>query len=350
MKPLLKLITLGIAAGWTATAGTEAADVWDIATARPGDAVDQTALSVMTYNVNGMPWPFAIGRSAAFAKIETRLNALRQQNAQPHVIVLQEAFTDQAKQIAIRSGYHFVANGPSSDKSGIRPPNRDDISFAAAASFFKGETSGKLLDSGLQIASDYPILSVRSEAFPNFACAGYDCLANKGVLMVTLAVPGSSTPVTVVTTHLNSKRASGVSQERSLYAYHRQVAALDAFLAVNRDPDQPMIVAGDFNASNIARRTLLVEQGANGWSAGRDLPVQSALQNCIADAARRGRKPDDLAKYVVDRGRDWQFYAAGLGNSIQAAGLLIPFGRERDGTMLSDHVGYNIVYRLKPTA
>jgi hypothetical protein len=163
-------------------------------------------------------------------------------------------------------------------------------------------------------------------------------------------MPDSSTAVTLVTTHLNSKRASGVSQDRSLYAYQRQVAALDAFLIANRDPDQPLIVAGDFNASNTARRTFLVQKGAKTWSARPDFPVQSALQNCIADAARRGRKPDDLARYVVDRGRDWQFYAAGLGNAIQATGMWIPFGRERDGTMLSDHIGYNIVYRIKHSA
>jgi endonuclease/exonuclease/phosphatase family metal-dependent hydrolase len=304
------------------------------------------SLSVMTYNVHGLPWPFASNRDVAFEKIETRLSALRKENAQPHIIVLQEAFTARAKRIAARSGYPFIASGPSKDMINTTRPAREDLGFVKGASFFKGETSGKSLDSGLQIASDYPILSVKRAAFPAFACAGYDCLANKGVLLVTVAVPGSDTPVTIATTHMNSKRASGVSQSRSLHAYQLQIAAIDAFLSANRDPNLPIVFAGDFNASSTARRSYLLDEGTTKWSA---FPVRSALQNCMAIATLEGKKMDDLANYVVERGRDWQFYASGMGSHITATKFEIPFGRERDGTMLSDHVGYGIFYELQRT-
>jgi endonuclease/exonuclease/phosphatase (EEP) superfamily protein YafD len=314
------------------------------ATAAPNQNV---SLSVMTYNVHGLPWPFARNRTAAFDRIETRLSALRHENAQPHIIVLQEAFTERAKLLATRSGYRYIASGPSKDMINTKQPAKEDARFVDAASFFKGETMGKSLDSGLQIASDYPILSVKRGAFPSFACAGYDCLANKGVLLVTVAIPGSDTPVTIATTHMNSKRASGVSQTRSLYAYQLQVAAIDAFLSENSDPNLPIIFAGDFNASSTARRSYLLDEGTPKWSA---FPVRSALQNCMAAALLQGRKVDSLADYVVERGRDWQFYAAGLGSEISATRFDIPFGRERDGTMLSDHVGYGILYELQRTS
>jgi hypothetical protein len=53
-----------------------------------------------------------------------------------------------------------------------------------------------------------------------------------------------------------------------------------------------------------------------------------------------------VAATVFQRGRDWQFFSPGYRASIQAVAMAIPFGRERDGTMLSDHVGYGVTYRL----
>lgn len=305
---------------------------------------NQVSLSVMTYNVKGLPWPIARNRDAAFVKMETRLLALRKANTQPHVIVLQEAFTERAKQISSRSGYRYFANGPSESMINTKRPDKKDLSFVEAASFFKGETIGKSLDSGLQIASDYPILSIKRAAFPAFACAGYDCLANKGILLITVSIPGSATPVTIATTHMNSKRGARVSYSRSLYAYRLQVAAIEAFLSSNSDPRLPIIFAGDFNASSNARLSHLLNKGTATWSA---FPVRSALQNCIAAAIEQGKKVDNLATNVVARGRDWQFYASGTRSRLTATKFEIPFGRERDGTMLSDHVGYGIFYELR---
>ncbi len=54
-------------------------------------------LSVMTYNIHGLPWPVAWGRTSAFVQITQRLGALRAGGRQPHVVLLQEAFTRQAQ-------------------------------------------------------------------------------------------------------------------------------------------------------------------------------------------------------------------------------------------------------------
>ena len=315
----------------------------------PGVAADleKSSISVMTYNVNGLPWPFASGRTKAFRRIETRLRAMRAAGAQPEVIVLQEAFTARAKQIAHNGGYRFVANGPLASLVNATPPSALDRLFSERASTFKGETAGKLLDSGLQIASDHPIISVKRLAFPAFACAGYDCLANKGVLLVTIQIPGYAIPVTVATTHLNSKRSSGVALSRSLYAYRRQVDSINAFLKAQQDARLPIIFVGDFNASNVERRAYLFGRGVPSWAALAARPVLSALDRCLnATPPCVGAVPP-IAYFVRKRSRDWQFFRPGIRGSIEVERLSVLFGRELGGGMLSDHVGFGITYRLE---
>lgn len=307
---------------------------------------EATFVSVMTYNVHGLPWPLASGRDAAFERIEGRLRALRLHNTQPHVVVLQEAFTQGAKAIGTKSGYRYIVNGPSRDSIGNQQAKATDLTFNNAASFFKGETSGKWLDSGLQIMSDYPILSVKRQAFPAFACAGFDCLANKGILLVTIAVPGSATPILIATTHMNSKRASGVSMERSYYAYQRQADIINHFLAANRDPNTPVVFAGDFNASSDQRKSYLLASGASSLSAANRVKIQSALQSCLSASHPCGFAVPQIANFIQNRSRDWQFYANGFHTSIQAVKMQVPFGHERSGRMLSDHIGYGIIYRV----
>ncbi|MGQ2929054.1 MAG: hypothetical protein ACT6Q3_01150, partial [Sphingopyxis sp.] len=59
-----------------------------------------------------------------------------------------------------------------------------------------------------------------------------------------------------------------------------------------------------------------------------------------------GRTIPTIAATVFQKGRDWQFFSPGYDSSIQAIAMAVLFGRERDGTMLSDHVGYGVTYRL----
>ena len=50
-------------------------------------------LSVLTYNVKGLPWPLASGRPEAFSAMADRLRDMRAEGRNPHIVVLQEAFT-----------------------------------------------------------------------------------------------------------------------------------------------------------------------------------------------------------------------------------------------------------------
>jgi endonuclease/exonuclease/phosphatase family metal-dependent hydrolase len=303
-------------------------------------------LSVLTYNVHGLPWPLASGRDAAFARIEARLRALRHEGLQPHIIVLQEAFTTGAKRIGHRSGYRYVVEGPMRTAINDGPMTPADAHFAAGARFWKGETIPKLVDSGLQILSDYPIISVRRIAFPRFACAGFDCLANKGMLLATIAVPNLPGPLTIVTAHLNSRHASGVSSERSFAAYRRQLAYMDDFLRTNRDPKSPMIVAGDLNPSGAERRRYLADHVAAHWTPTPTRRPPDALDACLDAAGFCGRPLSSADIRQLRREKDRQFYFGGSARLI-ADRLFVPFHREADGTMLSDHIGYGIVYGLR---
>ncbi|MFO1240886.1 MAG: endonuclease/exonuclease/phosphatase family protein [Sphingomonadaceae bacterium] len=349
MKFWQSLALLTLAAGAISGPVPEAGSARMVPPAQPAvfAATAGSDFSVMTYNVHGLPWPFAAGRSGAFARIEERLARLRSAGAQPHVVVFQEAFTREAREIGAKSGYRYVIDGPDQYEAGPQARSPGDISFATASSFATGETLGKWMGSGLQLLSDYPVLSVQRTAFPAFACAGYDCLANKGALMVTLKVPGQKVPVTIVTTHMNSKKSSGAPELRSRFAYERQAEALERFIRDNHDPRTPIVFAGDFNASNMQRRQILAGDIGVASQPGMPTMLKSALQTVAAKVARWPDRLRSEVATVSDRGRDWQFFESGTAEAIVPHRIGIPFGREPDGSMLSDHMGMVISYRLK---
>lgn len=298
------------------------------------------SLSVLTYNVKGLPWPVALGRPAALKAIGMRLRALREEGKAPHVVVLQEAFTPEAQAMGVAAGYRYAVSGLGRDETASSPA---DLAFASGAHWWKGETEGKYVGSGLRVLSDYPIIAVWRMAFST--CAGFDCLANKGALLVTLAIPGAPSPVDVLTTHLNSRAASHVDDDRSIQAYRRQVSELTAFLHRNHDSRFPLIAAGDFNVGSAAPRwASLLGSVRRQWSVGA--PVHDALR----DFHRQGGALGADAAYSLKRARDWQFYADGSHGALTLAGIEVPFGRDRSGNMLSDHVGYVACFRLDATS
>lgn len=305
-------------------------------------------LTVMTYNVEGLPWPIRLGRDAAFSRIGDRLAVLRRRGDQPHIVMLQEAFTEEAKAIGRQAGYRFVVDGPGPDLHGTAAPTPADTAFLQQASFLAGERSGKLLGSGLQILSDYPVRSIRRMAFPDFACAGFDCLANKGAVLAMIDIPGSVVPVAVVDVHLNSRRASHVDDARSLYAFRRQMDALEAFLAANLRPDTPLLLAGDFNVGPRPSRTAYFLARLHDLGSHVRSGVHDALRSCaIAPASCGGPLPADAA-YSLNRARDWEIVMPGSRMAMDVAGISVPFGHDAAGGMLSDHVGYIARYRIRP--
>ena len=312
--------------------------------ARAQQLVDVTApaqgspLQLLSYNVKGTPWPPLSDRTPDLRAIGGFLLTERAQGVQPHVVVLQEAFSQDAKAIGREAGYRYAAFGPSADAQNPEPLTAADRSFAAQASFWAGETEGKQLDSGLALFSDYPISWVKRIAFPSFACAGWDCLANKGVLAVALQVPGMTKPVVIVTTHLNSRASTGVSDARSAYAFGRQVDVLNDFVATLDTKGGPLLLAGDFNVGKDPSR----ETSFNRLIADRRLSVALAEHDC-GIGCRRAVTPGQEQGARLAAAKSMILY--------RGAGALLPsilstFGREPNGTMLSDHIGLAVRFDI----
>ncbi len=292
-------------------------------------------ISVMTYNVKGMPWPLASGRPAALRRIGQRLARMRAMHRQPSVVVLQEAFTPEAKAIAALSGYRFVVTGAYTRGA---PADAD----RASRNRFLGETQPAFADSGLIVLSDLPVQSVARAAFPAAACAGWDCLAAKGVALVTLDLPGKG-PLTVATVHLNSQGASGAAKPRTTRAYARQVRFLAEFLGAERGRGAPLILAGDFNRGD--RPARIASLGAALARVAGGAAPDDALGALLPISPRLNRLAD--AREIHARGRDLQYAFAGENVRPVPVEAEVPFGTETDGTALSDHMGYTVRYRLQ---
>lgn len=302
-------------------------------------AAPRGSLSVLTYNVHGLPWPFAAGRPAAFRQIAERLTAMRAAGTAPQIIVMQEAFTDAALRIGREAGYRYMVQGPDAYQRNADPDGVADTAFLAQARWNHGETEGAWLDSGLVILSDYPIVSSETVAYPRDSCAGYDCLANKGVLLARVAVPGLPAPVDIVTTHLNCRERTGVSVARADVAYQRELATLTSFIARAHDPDLPMIIAGDFNVGKAASRRTAIAATID------SLGARPALATMVGDHATL---PAD-AFFSWRKNKHLQLIVSSTAARVSVQAIATPFGHGAGGGMLSDHVGYVARYRIAPS-
>lgn len=311
-----------------------------VPTASPGPDLP---LSVMTYNVMGLPWPVAFGREEALGQIADRLADLRAQRRQPHILLLQEAFIADPVEFARRAGYAHVAAGPD---VAMRSPVTSlpaDQAFLQDARWDRGEAIGKRMGSGLLILSDWPIMAVDRIAYPAFACAGFDCLANKGAMIAHLRVPGVAAPVAIVNSHLNARKAAGVPVARSLRAFDRQAGLLTAFVNRHVPRDRMMILGGDFNIGGDRQRIAAFFGHMARASMDFVAPPLGGGRRALGDALLAdATERHDLAE-AVDRGKDWLFARDAAGSAMPVVQAQVPFGGP-EATRLSDHVGYSLSY------
>lgn len=341
MKIVRAMLFTGMAMLATSGATSEDQGFHAIAPSGMAAAAPDAALSVMTYNIKGLPWPVATGRSAALDRIAGRLSALRRMGQQPDVILLQEAFSDEAQALAARSGYPHVAFGPDALLRSPAQASASDGAYLRNARWDRGEAMGKSLGSGLIILSDHPIVATARMAFPDFACAGFDCLANKGVMIAHLAVPGAGR-VSVVNTHLNARKAAGVAITRTQRAYARQVALMTGFIAAHVARGDRLIVGGDMNIGGDRQRTRTF---FDGFAQARLPFVAASLGGAQQVAGREGTAPADL-RTAIARRKDWLFARGAAGTDARTLGAQAPFGSEAHGPPLSDHVGYVVHYAM----
>lgn len=273
-----------------------------------------TDISVLTYNVRGLPWPIASGRGDALRAIGKELAQMRRSGRQPDVVLIQEGFRSEMADLVKASGYRFWAKGPG-----------------------RGAGFGRLANAGLHVLSDAPIVDVKRHAYGD--CAGLDCFANKGAMRVRLVPDGSPTPIDIVNTHLNSRRASRAAPAVSLAAHNQQVRELNAFVAEARAKGVPILVGGDFNVRNSPERY---------YFDALDRPYTVVSEYCSQRLeADCGDQSGDPAAQPWLRSQDLQAFVADEQVSVRPLKTDTMFAEAKGQPRLSDHDGYVVRYQLQ---
>lgn len=312
----------------------------ELLAAPPPPAVEARSidLTVLTYNVEGLPWPVRAGRARKLRAIGRQLAQLRAEGRAPDVVLLQEGFIKGAADLIALSGYPYVAKGPDKHQRDGDVLGKDRLRYRRIKYRTRGEGIGKWRGSGLYILSDHPIVTQTAHAYR--FCAGLDCLANKGVMMVGLRVPGAPTLIEVADTHMNAKGASRVPRRRTQTAHHLQADELKRFLLKSRTPGVPLIVGGDFNVKHSAARYDYVLG---------DYPFVVTSQYCKLNAGACE------AKMSFDGDAPWLDTQDLIGSSDGDGVTVRPVQVQAlfdglEGPVLSDHDAYQVRFRLTWTA
>lgn len=296
------------------------------------DATSAT-LDVLTYNIEGLQWPARSGRASDLGRIGKILKALNASGDAPDVVLFQEVFSRSAIRSVKGSGYGVMVGGPTRTQASRM---RAAAKRAGRVRPTKGELGIRLTGSGLVIASRYPVIATEMDAYSRKTCAGFDCLSNKGVLLVRIAVPGVPTPVDIANTHMNSQRASKVRLERHLTAHRLQTEELAMFLRRYRAPDAPLILGGDFNMRRSQDRHAAFAA---------KLPLEEVHRFCPSDPRCDVRMSWDGDAPWMDT-QDLQFFAPGRTVGIVPIRVEAMFDGAPGSPRLSDHDGLRVIFRL----
>ncbi len=303
--------------------------------AAPPPSIDgtTTTLDVLTYNIEGLQWPARSGRSSDLRQIGTILRELRAVGRAPDIILFQEVFSPAAVKGVRAAGYESLASGPSRTQSSTL---QTSARLPGRARANKGELGIRLQTSGLIIASRHPIIAAASSPYSRRSCAGFDCLANKGMVLARVAVAGVPYPIDIVNTHMNAQKASRVAPERHLASHQTQSRELEQFLAEHSPAEHPLVLAGDFNMRRSPDRFDLFTSSHR-----LDLVHQWCLKNptCTVKLSWDGDQP------WMDT-QDLQFFAPGHGVRIEPIRVEAMFDGAPESPKLSDHDGLRVTYRL----
>lgn len=299
-------------------------------------------LSVMTYNLEGLTWPARTGRRPFLEAITAEFARMGEAGVLPDVIVFQEAFSTAALRTAAATPHPHFALGPRARTRSGLSRTRDPV--LRKRNVLRGEWGLRFMGSGIAIASRYPITASFSQPYGPTSCAGWDCLANKGALLVRIALPGLPDPVEIATTHMNSQGASKAPPEKHLAAHNAQSSELADFLDRVSVVSSPMILAGDFNMRrNPARLDAFESQ--NGY--------QLARRYCVEARADPAMPPCDI-RLSFDGDEPWldtqdlQIYDDGARIALRPVRIEAWFDGPDTGGKLSDHDAYVVTYALLP--
>jgi len=333
----LALGLLALTGACSTLPATRVADCSTVAPPRIEVSADGRAhmrLDVMTYNIEGLGWPAREGRAAELAEIGRRLAELRREGLAPDVVVFQEMFSRAAVRAVHRAGYPAEVAGPSQFERRDLP---SDGRVPGHRKWREGELGFRMASGGLAIVSRYPIAAHAAEPFSHRACAGLDCLSNKGALLAQIVIPGVPDPVQVFDSHMNSRHASRAPLPRSLASHHLEAHELADFIVARGDPGLPTVLAGDFNMRHSQARFAVFEKTE---------PLTVVQRYCREDA----RDCEVDAAWTDDTPwldtEDLQLFRAGKRVDIRPVRVQPMFDGGASGPMLSDHYALRVTYDL----
>ncbi|MBO9519125.1 MAG: endonuclease/exonuclease/phosphatase family protein [Porphyrobacter sp.] len=293
-----------------------------------------TEIDVLTYNIEGLPWPARTNRKPYLEEIGKRLAAFRSSGEGPDIIVFQEVFSGPAADAVFSAGYRSIAVGPR--RRSEQAPNTQG-GLPGRRNIFRGEIGLNVMSAGLVIATDYPMVAANYVPYASHSCAGFDCLSNKGVLYAEVAIPGVPGVVDVFTTHMNSQRASGVSEARHAAAHARQSNELAEFVRMSSPLTDPILIGGDFNMRNSDVRHYTFDRIA---------PLGNVHRYCSENRSlcdvRQSWEHDDQWRRV----QNLQLFQSGNVVKVRPIRVEGMFDGGPSGPVLSDHNGFRVVYEL----
>lgn len=202
----------------------------------------------------------------------------------------------------------------------------------------RGEVDLRVTGSGLAIASRYPIVNSTLRAYGRRSCAGIDCLANKGILMARIAIPGVPFPVDLYNTHMNSRGASRAPARRNLAAHDRQAFEASDFINETHDDAIPLVFGGDFNMRDSQAR----------WD---NFTSRQPLLLVHKVCAQAGSGCDVRMSWDGDAPwmdtQDLQFFWTGVGADIRPVRVEAMFDGSAGSPVLSDHDAFLVTYELR---
>jgi endonuclease/exonuclease/phosphatase family metal-dependent hydrolase len=294
-----------------------------------------TRFSVLTYNIEGLGWPARGGRAPSLRKIGAHLAELRAQGRAPDVVMFQEMFSGAAKQAVLAASYPSIVSGPGRI---MRPDGPDMGKLPGKSKIKRGEVGLRLTSGGLAIASRYPIVNSSVRAYGRRSCAGIDCLANKGIMLARVAIPGVPFPIDLYNTHMNSRGASRAPARRHLAAHDRQAFEASDFINDTHDDAIPLIFGGDFNMRDSLARW-------DNFTARQPLMLvhkvcAEAASGCDVQMSWDGDDP------WMDT-QDLQFFWSGVLANIRPVRVEAMFDGGPGGPVLSDHDAFLVTYELR---
>jgi endonuclease/exonuclease/phosphatase family metal-dependent hydrolase len=175
-------------------------------------------------------------------------------------------------------------------------------------------------------------------AYGTRSCAGYDCLANKGIMQARIAIPGLPSPIDLYNTHMNSRGASKAPEPRNLAAHDRQALEASEFIDNTHDDAFPVVFGGDFNMRRSVPR----------WENFTRYQSMNLVHQICADTSSGCEvlmSWDGDAPWMDTQ--DLQFYWGGVPVTIKPVRVEAVFDGRPDSPMLSDHDGFMVTYRLE---